>query len=141
MNPFAPPDRRRTPERTWWTPIRMGSAFRVDGHLVEVETHHLSGDERYRVDGVDVVKRRYLGWHSAVDLAVGGRTVGVRSRWYPLLPVVVEVDGRVVIDDLFPQQAIVQWTLFAPAAAAALLFTGSIARDLLGMALLLAASR
>jgi hypothetical protein len=116
----------------------MGSRFHVDGHVVEVATHHWSGDETYRVDGVERLRRRHLGWHTQLSLPVGDRVVQIRSRWYPLLPVEVWVDDQRWIDDLFPQVGAVLVILAAPAGAAALLFALSIARDLWGILALVA---
>lgn len=137
MDVFAPPGPRRVPDATWWTPARMGSTFRVGAHRVDVETHHVTGEERYLVDGIEVLARRHLGWHAEVALPVGEHQVLIRSRWYPLLPVEVWVDGRRALDDLFPQQSLGLVLIGLPASAAALAFGASIVRDLWGLALLL----
>ena len=81
----------------------MGSSCRVAGRWVEVEYTHWTGLEIYRVDGLEVRRERSLGWHGTQSLEVGGREVRLVSRWYPLLPVHVEVDGTVSIQELFPQ--------------------------------------
>lgn len=104
-NPYAAPSARpaRLPMRTSWSLWGMTSRFRVAGAEVEAETGHWSGLEVYRVDGVEVLRVRNLGWHGKQVLRVEGHDVEVESRWYPLLPVVVRVDGVQRIDRLFPQ--------------------------------------
>lgn len=102
-NPFAAPTPSGPLLQTWWSPRAMGSRFWVDGHELEVQTHHWSGTEIYRIDGQQVRRVRNLGWHATEALSVGERSVEIVSRWYPLLPVQVRIDGRPHVDDLFPQ--------------------------------------
>lgn len=131
-NPFAAPTRqhRRAPVRTWSGWLGMGSSFAVGRHRVEVETGHWTGLEIYRVDGEERQRTRNLGWHATQRLDVGGHEVAVRGRWYPVMPVTVEVDGVRWIDDLFPQ---IRWPvrLMASLTAVAMAtISASIAYDL-----------
>lgn len=126
---FAAPVMGR-PERTWWTLLQMGSTVRIGRHVLEVETHHFSGRETYRVDGEVVASVRDLGWHADRQVQVGPHTVRVVGRWYPLLPVAVHVDDQPVLDDLFPQLLWLKVVGGAPVMALAILFGTSITWDL-----------
>lgn len=127
---FAAPDRHRRPRATWWTLRAMGSTVDVGGHRLEVVTHHWTGDESYAVDGRVVATARNLGWHADRTVPVGPHEVRIVTRWYPLLPVVLEVDGQPWVDDLFPQLIWLKALGGAPVLALAILFGTSITWDL-----------
>jgi len=133
---FAAPAVTR-PDTTWITPTAMGSTFDVHGHQVEVITHHWTGREAYRVDGGLVASVRNLGWHADHELTVGSAKVRVHGRWYPLLPVAVEVDGQPAIDDLFPQLAWLKVALGLPVVLISAALGVSILYDLWRLALLM----
>ena len=119
---------------TWWNLWSMGSRFEVGAHTVQVDTWHWTGRTVVQVDGVEVHRERNVGWHGHIEVDAGPRKVAIVTRWYPLQPVRVQVDGNPFLDDLFPQvfwlQAIGVATVLPPA----LLFAGSIAYDLWRMA-------
>lgn len=132
-DPFAAPAGGRVRPDTHLGLWSMRSSFPVGGSTVEVETTHWTGRETTRVDGVEVLALRNLGWHTEQRLDVGGHAVVVSGRWYPLLPVEVRVDGQPWVDDLFPQL----WPIKAVLATAALplaVLVASIAWDLARLA-------
>lgn len=128
-NPFRAPAARLPPvaQRTL---SGMVSRFVVDGVQIEVETTHWSGLEVYRVDGQEVARERNLGWHSRRVLQAGTHRVEVLARWYPFLPVRVEVDGEPYLEDLFPQLGPIKWGIAAVTVPTAALLVASIVRDL-----------
>ena len=130
-NPFAAPADRpiRVPPTTTGDFWGMRSVFQVGRHRVEIETGHWNGTEIYRIDGEEQVRKRNLGWHSGETLQVGRHTVHVQGRWYPLLPVTVEVDGHAFIDDLFPQLRRLTRVIGLAAASAMGVLTASIVWD------------
>lgn len=132
-NPFAAPADRptRVPPTTTGDLWGMRSVFQVGRHSVEIETGHWNGTEIYRVDGAEQVRKHNLGWHAGQELQVGRHHVQVHGRWYPLLPVSVQVDGQPFIDDLFPQLRRLTRVIFALAAIAMGGLTASIAYDLI----------
>jgi hypothetical protein len=123
---------------TWWTLWSMGSRFQVGGHRVEVTTWHWTGLHAVAVDGREVYRDRNVGWHARIAVDAGPHAVAIVSRWYPLQPVRVQVDGRPYLDDLFPQVFWLQALGVATALPPALLFALSIAWDLWRMAQLAA---
>jgi hypothetical protein len=132
VDAFAAPATQR-PSHTWWTLWSMGSTVTVGSHpahRLEVVTHHWTGHEHYLVDGVVVGRDRNLGWHADRSFAVGRHEVRLATRWYPLLPVELYVDGALQVDDLFPQLAWLKVLGGLPVLAVALTFAGSIAFDL-----------
>lgn len=127
VDPFAVPD--AGPHlHTWWSPSRMGSRFCVDDVEIEVQTHHWSGVEIYRIDGAEVLRVRNLGWHTRQALDIGGRSVQIVGRWYPLLPVRVTLDDRPLIDDLFPQLWWIKLALLALVCSGGLWWTAAMIR-------------
>ena len=136
MEHFAPPvhDAPRRPDRARLGLSGMVSAFRVGAHEVEVETGHWSGLEIYRVDGKELRRVRNYGWHNTERLEVHGHVVEIESRWYPLLPVVVRVDGHTVLADLFPQLQRVKWVGLALFLPPFLVLSASTAYDLVRLA-------
>jgi len=128
-NPFAPHP-ERIPTETSGDLWGMRSQFAVGGSTVEVETSHWLGTEVYRVDGAEVRRVRNLGWHSRQALEVDGHTLEVSGRWYPFMPVIVTVDGRKYIDDLFPQLRLPLAVLTAVVMPLFLVLAASIAWDL-----------
>jgi len=115
---------------TWWNLWSMGSRFHVGRHEIQVDTWHWTGRTVVQVDGVEVYRERNVGWHGHIEVDAGGRRVDIVTRWYPLQPVRVEVDGSAYLDDLFPQVFWLQAIGLATVLPPALLFAGSIAYDL-----------
>lgn len=112
-DPFAPPVERTaaTPRRsTLWGMVSRFPVPGADGRdtLVDVETSHWTGRWSVSVDGAVVHAARNLGWHAHEAFVVAGRRIEITSRWYPLRPVRVTLDGRPHIDDLWPQLATLQ---------------------------------
>ena len=128
-NPFAPHP-ERVPAVTAGSLWGMRSAFDISGTPFEVETSHWSGTEIYRIRGDEVLRVRNLGWHAKQTFDVNGHQVEITGRWYPLLPVMVTVDGKVRIHDLFPQLRVPISIAVAVVLPVFLVLSASIAWDL-----------
>jgi len=115
---------------TWWDLWSMGSRIRVGAHEVRVDTWHWTGTSVVQVDGKEAHRERNMGWHGHMEVDAGPHRVAIVTRWYPLQPVRVEVDGAPHLDDLFPQVFWLQAIGAALVLPPALMFAGSIAYDL-----------
>ncbi len=130
-NPFDAPGGGHIVPNTSLGWLGMRSSFEVQGVRIEVRTSHWSGREETRIDGQGVRSVRNLGWHSEQAHLIGGHQLRIVSRWYPLLPVQVHLDGEQVVDDLFPQLWPIKVALMAVLLPLLTVLVGSTAWDLL----------
>jgi hypothetical protein len=106
-NPYRPPrkDADVIPVRRSIGVFRIAASFSVDGHEVDTRFDVLSGNEQCLVDGRQVSARKApLDFRTshAFELGSVGRRVVVSCRFWPLFPVRVTLDDRLLVDDLFP---------------------------------------